>query len=105
MKRVPSFERISSPKQWNLFFIFTIFVLAVFTIRTIDSRRKIDFSIEYGLFSKDFSQDSLELTLKTIAKGGERGLVNGPVHCQGRGGERGKKERDGQTERTQYQQR
>ena len=75
MKRVPSFERISSPKQWNLFFIFTIFVLAVFTIRTIDSRRKIDFSIEYGLFSKDFSQDSLELTLKTIAKGGERGLI------------------------------
>lgn len=68
MKRIPSFERITSPKQWNLFFIFTIFVLAVFSIRTIDTRRKIDSSIEYGLFGngRDFSHGSLEVTLKTL---------------------------------------
>ncbi|UPR02271.1 glycosyltransferase [Chloropicon primus] len=71
MKRTPSFERLfTSPKQWNLFFIFVIFVLAVFSIRTVDTRRKIDFSIEYGLFGtrKDLSHGSLEVTLKTLVK-------------------------------------
>ncbi len=77
MKRSASFDRLTSPKQWNLFFIFTVFVLAVFSIRTIDSRRKIDFSIESGLFSKDFTHSSLELTLKHIsnAENSHRNLI------------------------------
>jgi len=69
MKKIPSFgERMASTKQWNLYFIFVVFVVAVFSVRTIGTKRKIDHSIEHGLFDhgKDLSHGSLEVTLKTL---------------------------------------
>ena len=59
---------MASTKQWNLYFIFVVFVVAVFSVRTIGTKRKIDHSIEHGLFDhgKDLSHGSLEVTLKTL---------------------------------------